>query len=205
MLTARVVLLLCVLPLTTTVAASQPDITMINGVPILIRVVEVRGNPQQVAAGMLARWRSHAPGGWTHVEALRQRTIIAQRRGPLHVAALLSGGSRPNSTRVLVSVIDLRLRKAPRPAPVAVHGAGHGWISVTETAPGLNEHLGFTATSLPDARRGWTAALQRAGFVVSPVGASRLEAQHGNQSFSVFLRPVAGGTVVVLQRREVSP
>lgn len=205
MLRAMVMLLLCAPAFTTAVAAPQPDIMMVNGVPLVIHLVEARGTPPQVAARMLARWRSRAPGAWTHTEALRRRTVIAQRRGPLHITAVLSGGSRPHSTRVLVSVIDLRLRKAPRPAPVAVRGAAHDWISVTETAPGLTEHLGFTATSLPDARRGWTAALQRAGFAVSQVGAYRLEAQHGDQSFNVFLRPASGGTVVVLQQRAVSP
>lgn len=205
MLRTAFILLLCALPLTTPVAASQPDMTLVDGVPLVIRVVEVRGTPQQVAARMLARWRSHAPGRWTHLDALRQRTVIAQRRGPLHITAVLSEGSGPHATRVLVSVIDLRLRKAPWPAPVAVQGAAYRWISVTETAPGLTEHLGFTAMSLPDARQRWTAALQRAGFVVRPVGASRLEAEHGAQDLSVFLHPVAGGTAMVLQRREVSP
>jgi hypothetical protein len=198
-------LLLCALPLTTTVAAAQPDITRVNGVPLVVRVVEVRGTPQQVAARMLARWRSDAPGQWTYSEALRQRTVIAQGRGPLHITAVLSAGSRQHATRVLVSVIDLRLRKAPRPASAPVRGAPTNWLSVTETAQGLTQYLGFTATPLPDARRGWTAALQRSGFVVRPMGGFQLEARHGAQDFTVFLRPVAGGTAVVLQRRPVSP
>lgn len=207
MLRAAAILLLCGLPLATATAAaaSQADVTMVNGVPMVIRVVEVRGTPSRLAASMLLRWRKQAPGHWTHIEALRQRTVIAQRRGPLHITAVLSEGSRPHVTRVLVSVIDLRLRAAPRPAPVAARGAPASWISMIEAEPGLTEHLGFAATSLPAARRGWAAALQRAGFVVSPVGVSRLDAKHSAQNLSVFLRPVAGGTAVVLQRREVSP
>lgn len=205
MLRALAMLLLCASTLTTAMAASQPDIVRVNGVPFVIRVVEVRGTPPQVAARMLARWRGEAPGRWTHIEPLRQRTVIAQRRGPLHITAVLSEGSRPHATRVLVSVIDLRLRTSPSPAPVAVRGPPSRWISVTETAPGLTQHLGFSAASLPDARRAWSEALQRAGFVVNPAGALRLEARRGAQDFSVFLRPVAAGTAVVLQRREVSP
>lgn len=205
MLRASVIVLLCALPLITTVAAAMSDITTLNGVPLVIRVVEVRGTPPQVAARMLARWRSEAPERWTHIQALQRRTVIAQRRGPLHITAVLSPGSRPHATRVLVSVLDLRLRQAQRPAPVAVRGAPSAWLSVTESAPGLTEHLGFARTSLAEARRGWTAALRRAGFVVGSASATQLEARQGEKSVTVFLQAATGGTAVVLQRREVSP
>lgn len=197
--------LLCALPVVATADTALPDVALVNGVPLVIRMIEVRGAPRQVAARLLARWRSVPAVSWVHHETLQHRTIIAQRRGWLQVTAVLSAGTRLAHTRVLISVLDLRSPLQPVRAPVAVQPAHSFWVSVAQSGPGSAEYLGFTAAAVPQARQRWIRALERSGFSVSVEHEARLAARRKGQAVLLLLRASHGGTAVVLQQRFESP
>lgn len=186
-------------------ADSGSGVAVVNGVALVVRVLELRGHPQQLAARMVQQWRKDPAVDWVHLEALQQRTVIAQRRGALHVTASLTAGPRPHETRVVVSVLDLR---QPRPKPrwrIPVQAAGSSWVSVVESAPGVAEYLGFVPVPLPQARQRWVAALRRAGFTATVVSDHRIDAQAHGLVVGVVLQPAADGTSIVLQTRGSPP
>lgn len=200
MLMRCVLVLLLGLPGLAAAADSTARVAIVNGVPMVVRVLAVRGNPQQIAARMLRQWRDDPAADWVHLEALPQRAIVAQRRGALQVTASLSAAQQPGATRVVVSVLDLRQSQPTRQWGVPVQPANASWLSVVESASGIEESLGFVPVGLPQAQQRWVAALRRAGFTVAVLSDRRIEAQRQGEALGVFLQPAGDGTAVVLQR-----
>jgi len=193
-------LLLFALPGVAAAGGSGVQAMTVNGVPLSIRVVDVRGTPATVSSRLVARWRRDPGVRWTHREVLPQRTVVAHQRGPLQVSASLSAGRRPNETRVVISVLDPRAPRHPPGPALAVQPARSVWISAVTSGDGIQEYLGYTAMPLPRATQAWIAALRRAGLRVEIAAGGQLEAHGQGQALGVFLRPWNAGTAVVVQQ-----
>jgi hypothetical protein len=196
-----------------TASAAGSSTVHVNGVPLVMRVLTVRGAPDEIAARLLARWRMDPAAQWVHEGTFGSRIVVGQRQGPVAVAATVVAAPAPGYSRVVISVTDARKPLRP-PAPPGLLRSPPGlqWLSVIDSladplprdsraVPRSIEYLGVMDASPEVSRLRWIASLRRAGFALQPHAAGQIEAYRHGETMWLAFQAVGSRTSVVLQRR----